>query len=160
MTSIGIGAFCSCEGLTNITIPDSVTSIGSHAFKGCGSLTSVTIPDGVTSIGEYAFEWCSSLTDVYYGGSKSDWESITIGNYNDCLTNANIHYVTLNVLDAVIDNIPDQTYTGSKIEPDVTITTNDGITLTAGMDYEVTYSNNINVGTVTVTITGIGNYDG
>ena len=35
-----------------------------------------------------------------------------------------------------------------------------GITLTAGTDYEVTYSNNINEGTAYVMITGVGKYGG
>ena len=55
--------------------------------------------------------------------------------------------------------IPDQTYTGSAIEPEVTVT--DGETpLTLGTDYTVSYSANINVGTATATITGIGDYSG
>ena len=52
-------------GLTEYTIPDSVTEIGGYAFSDCSSLTSVTIPDSVTEIGGYAFEYCSSLTSVY-----------------------------------------------------------------------------------------------
>lgn len=55
--------------------------------------------------------------------------------------------------------IPVQTYTGSEIKPNVTITV-DGTTFTAGTDYKVTYSDNINVGTATVKITGEGNYTG
>ena len=42
-TSIGDSAFAYCDGLTSITIPDSVTSIGSHAFYNCSSLISITI---------------------------------------------------------------------------------------------------------------------
>ena len=53
--------------------------------------------------------------------------------------------------------IPSQTYTGSAIEPAVTV--KDGETmLTLGTDYEVAYSNNVNAGTATATITGKGNY--
>ena len=72
-------------------IPNSVTSIGSYAFFDCESLTSVTIPNSVTSIGSYAFYDCTNLANVYYSGSQSDWNKITIGDYNECLTNAALH---------------------------------------------------------------------
>ena len=41
-----------------------VTSIGEHAFEYCNGLTSVTIPNSVTSIGYYAFGGCSGLTSI------------------------------------------------------------------------------------------------
>ena len=69
-------AFLGCSGLTNITIPDSVTSIGGSAFWGCSGLKSVTIPDGVTSIGEGAFRGCSGLTSVTIGNGVT-----SIGEY-------------------------------------------------------------------------------
>ena len=65
VTTIGGCAFECCSSLTSVTIPDSVTTIGGSAFYGCSSLTSVTIPDSVTTIGDYAFCDCSSLTSVY-----------------------------------------------------------------------------------------------
>ncbi len=52
----------------------------------------------------------------------------------------------------------DYVYTGSAITPDVSVTLN-GNTLTAGTDYTVAYSNNINAGDeATVTVTGTGQY--
>ena len=92
VTSIGVWAFCSCDGLTSITIPDSVTSIGYGAFEYCSGLTNITIPNSVTSIGRYAFYDCGDLKDVYYIGSKDEWKTISIGEYNDRLLNATIHY--------------------------------------------------------------------
>ena len=46
------------------TIPSSVTSIGGGAFDSCNGLTSVTIPESVTSIGDYAFSDCYGLTRI------------------------------------------------------------------------------------------------
>ena len=51
------------------------------------------------------------------------------------------------------------TYTGNAISPDVVVTMN-GRILTRGTDYTVTYSNNTNVGTATMTINGIGSFSG
>jgi len=50
-------------------------------------------------------------------------------------------------------------FTGSEIKPEPTVTLNDK-TLVKDTDFTVTYSNNLNVGTATVTITGAGNYTG
>jgi BspA type Leucine rich repeat region (6 copies)/Listeria-Bacteroides repeat domain (List_Bact_rpt) len=59
------GGFQNSTGLTDVSIPSSVTSIGEHAFYGCSGLTSITIPSSVTSIGLSAFENCSGLSNVY-----------------------------------------------------------------------------------------------
>ena len=64
VTAIGYYAFGDCTSLTSVAIPDSVTTIGYAAFYHCESLTSVTIPDKVTSIGYYAFYYCRSLTSM------------------------------------------------------------------------------------------------
>ena len=113
--SIGVGAFEYCENLTSIEIPNSVTSIGAGTFEHCENLTSIKIPNGIKNIGDYAFEnclnlirieipnsvtkinerafrKCTDLTDVYYNGTKKQWNEINIGNYNDDLKNATIHY--------------------------------------------------------------------
>ena len=69
VTSIGDSAFSWCEGLTSVTIGNSVTSIGDWAFSGCKGLTSVTIGNSVTSIGDHAFSGCKGLTSVTIGNS-------------------------------------------------------------------------------------------
>ena len=61
ITGIDETAFSQCDGLTSITIPDSVKSIGAKAFFGCSGLTSITIPRCVTRIGKEAFSGCSGL---------------------------------------------------------------------------------------------------
>lgn len=103
VVDIGSEAFISCTDLTSIYIPSSVIDIGPHAFLNCGNLTSVTIdensqltsisngafskcinltnitiPSSVTNIGSFAFESCTSLMDIYYMGTKEQWEKINI----------------------------------------------------------------------------------
>lgn len=56
-------AFSYCTGLTEVTLPDSVTSIGSSAFQSCTGLIKITLPDSVTNIGNWAFSYCTSLTE-------------------------------------------------------------------------------------------------
>ena len=92
VTEIGYWAFEDCTGLTSITIPDSVKSIGNGAFLRCTGLTSITIPDSVTSIGAESFYDCKDLKNVYYSGTKEEWNKIIIESWNDCLKNATIHY--------------------------------------------------------------------
>ena len=76
VTSIGSSAFDNCKSLMSITIPDSVTSIGHWAFQDCTGLTSATIGNGVKSISRYAFWDCDSLEDIYFNGTKDQWNVI------------------------------------------------------------------------------------
>ena len=91
VTIIGNCAFYNCNTVTKIIIPDGVTTIEWMTFRECTNLKSVLIPDGVTSIGNSAFQYCNSLKDVYYFGTKEQWNNITIGNYNQPLLDATIH---------------------------------------------------------------------
>ena len=61
---------------------------------------------------------------------------------------------TLSDSDVTISAIPDQTYTGQEIEPEVTV---NGY---SADDYDVTYADNIRVGTATATVRFKGNYTG
>lgn len=61
---------------------------------------------------------------------------------------------TLSDSDVTINTIPDQTYTGQAIEPEVAV---NGY---SADDYDVTYENNIRVGTATATVHFKGNYSG
>ena len=91
---IGDMAFWAFTGLTSVTIPNSVTSIGDYAFWGCSGLTNIAIPKGVTNIGKYTFCYCTSLDEVWYCGSTSDKNNISIGWYNSYLIDAVWHYNT------------------------------------------------------------------
>ncbi len=74
VTTIGIGAFDGCSGLTSVAIPSGVTSIKLSAFEGCTGLESVVVPDSAT-IDNAAFKDCTSLlyalVPAVYDGSAS-----------------------------------------------------------------------------------------
>lgn len=71
----------------------------------------------------------------------------------------NFKITEASITDDMIANIPSVTYNTRAHTPDVTVTFN-GSTLEAGKDYGVAYTNNINAGTATVTVTGKGNFTG
>lgn len=65
----------------------------------------------------------------------------------------------VDIAQAVVD-VEDHVYTGSAVKPAYTVTL-DGKKLTAGTDFNVVFSNNVNVGTAAIlTVTGTGNYKG
>ena len=67
VTEIGLRAFCDCEGLTAVTLPEGLISIGQANFGHCIGLKEVVIPNSVTSIGSTAFSLCTGLTKVTIG---------------------------------------------------------------------------------------------
>ena len=115
ITKIGEGAFVECRSLKSIVLPKNITFIGRDIFNRCnnletavlsgtiteipygtfsycGKLNKVVIPASVTKIADAAFQDCYELKDVYYGGSKSDWEKVVIGKHNYILKVATVHY--------------------------------------------------------------------
>ena len=66
VTRIGKNAFCACENVTEISLPEGVTTIGSNAFSGVKNLKKINIPKSVNNIGRNAFfdSWEEYRPDV------------------------------------------------------------------------------------------------
>lgn len=64
VTTIGFSAFQKCSSMKSVVIPNSVTRIRFEAFCSCEKLTSITIPNSVTTIENGTFVFCSGLTSV------------------------------------------------------------------------------------------------
>ena len=93
VTQIHNHAFPFYTKLERIILPSTVESIGLQAFYRCESLKRIVIPSSVTSIGSEAFYNCSDLIIVYFTGTESEWNQISINTTsNDYLRNASRYY--------------------------------------------------------------------
>ncbi len=90
--NIGIRAFYNNYALKSAILPDGLENIKDEAFIYCGDLKTVYIPSTVTNIGWRAFFDCENIADVYFSGTEEQWNEITIGEGNENLTDAEIHY--------------------------------------------------------------------
>lgn len=63
VTSIGQYTFKSCDKLTEITLPESLSELGKGAFMATG-LTSVTLPETITEVPEQLCNGCADLSEV------------------------------------------------------------------------------------------------
>ena len=97
VTSIGVGAFSGCDGLTSIAIPDSIISIDNWAFSGCAGLENVIIPKSVTNISFGAFSYCSGITNLMVESGNKIYYS-----KNNCIINEEENELILGCKTSVI----------------------------------------------------------
>ncbi len=72
----GQDVFVACEKLTNVVFGEGITEIGVRMFDNCESLKTVTIPATVKHIRSGACWDCASLTDIYFQGTREQWNAI------------------------------------------------------------------------------------
>ena len=117
-------------------------------------------PAPVVKDGDYTLVKDTDYTVSYENNTAVGNAIITVkgcGKYSFTISkNFKICY-NIGLLNA--DAIPDQTYTGTEIKPDVVIK-NGTYTLKNGIDYTLSYMNNTTIGTGIVTVNGKGNYLG
>lgn len=119
-------------------VQDGFSLVGQDTLQ----LTVSTTADAASTPGSYPI----TLTEV-----ENANPNYTVTTQDGTLT---VTQKTLSGSDVTINTIPDQTYTGQKIQPEVTV---NGYSTA---DYDVTYENNIRVGTATATVRFKGNYTG
>lgn len=89
--TVADNSFANCSSLEKVSFFKGVTTIDC-AFAGCTKINNLIIPTTVTKIKESAFADLAGFPDVYYGGSVEQWKKIVIGNNNDKLTGASMHW--------------------------------------------------------------------
>ena len=92
LESIGEYAFCGDTCLESLVFPESLTEIKTGAFTDCEAIESVTIRKALKTIGDAVLYGCYSIKDVFFDGSKEEWEGISVGENNDALYAAKLHF--------------------------------------------------------------------
>lgn len=176
LKSISNAAFYNCTSLSSLTIPEGITSVGGQAFDGCTGLAgkTLTLPSTLASAynqsfgnryfttivnkSDKAFDHYSFLkpdegSDFYVDASGAKVTSLGKGTYT--LSGS----AKTSIADATVTGVSNKTYNGKEQTQSPTVKLGDA-TLIAGTDYTLSYSNNVNAGTATMTVTGKGGYTG
>ena len=156
-------AFSDCDDLYEANIGENVTEIGDGAFAGCDNLESVYFSGNVPKMGENVFDGVTAT--AYYPADDSTWTLDVLEGYGGNITwkpwDPATGQTAKRSLVVCTVSLADESYVydGTPKTPAVTVT--DGtVMLVKDTDYSVSYSNNINAGTASVTVQGVGNYGG
>ena len=140
------------KAIPTFNIPQNINAIEKQ------KLSEISLPNG--------FEWMNGETIIDGMGNKT-YKAKFIpqdqNNYN-IVEDININiYVKSNIKTIVSDNISIEynstTYNGKNKQPNVNIIINN-VSLSKDRDFKVEYKNNKNIGTASIIVTGIGNYNG
>ena len=180
LTQIEPDTFCN-TGLTSVTLHEGLTKIEDGAFHDCLKLKKIRIPKSVTDIGGLALgirynrgngaeevipggftvegytgsaaeryvkrmHQCENLYHVFF----KDVKFVSIGGQTAAVTN---------ISKTKISALKTRAFTGKPLTQALTITYG-GKKLVNGRDYTLTWKNNKNIGTASVTIKGKGKYNG
>lgn len=91
VTDIKQYAFSFCISLKEINLGDYVECIEKRAFAWCRNLKSITIPATLKYLGEEVFDTDDYLKDIYYSGTKEEWNNIEIHPNNHWPENTTVH---------------------------------------------------------------------
>ncbi len=113
--------------------------------------------------------WLANYTQkTSYAGTYDFWQYSEKGNVRGINGDVDMNFyyakdnedfapVPNSISSSVFTEVPNHIYTGQPIIPEMTVTKN-GVALIPNVDYTISYSDNTEIGTATITITGIGSY--
>ena len=180
LTQIGPDTFCN-TGLTSVTLHEGLTKIEDWAFHDCLKLKKIRIPKPVTYIGELAlgirYNRGNGAEEVVpggftvegYTGSAAERYVKNVHRFENIyhVFFTDVKFVSIGGQTAAVTNISKtkisalktRAFTGKPLTQALTITYS-GKKLENGRDYTLTWKNNKNIGTASVTIKGKGKYNG
>lgn len=166
--AIAVGCFNDTTSLSSITIPGTIREIQSNAF-GLSTISvnhmnpcakTITFEGSMPVIAEDALLRCT--VTIRYPSHNTAWKKAASAgkNYGGTVTWKSFYRESA-ISDCIItvDYTP-EFYTGKAILPRKVTVTYDGEVLTEGEHYTLKYANNINAGTATVSIVGVGDFTG
>ena len=121
--------------------------------------TNIKLKIGDYEIPSISYSINGYIDNTQAGTAKIILESSDTTNYYDGDIQLEFAISPRNINDCDISSISDQPYQTSAITPEVNISYN-SLEIYEGIDYELAYSNNTNVGEASITIEGIGNFTG
>ena len=101
------------------------------------NITSIRLPKGFESFGSYAFNTMDTLTDIYFGGTKEEWATVSKGSYNSAVSNATMHYNAIGGSDGDDGNYGE----GGSVNDTVTWFCKDGVLTISGTGAMNDYTN-------------------
>ena len=135
-----------------------VSGIANQTYTGKAFTPKPTVKVGSTTLREGTDYTLSYKNNVNAGVNTASVIVTGKGNYTGTVTRT-FTIVQRSISSATV-GVATQTYTGKALTPKPTVTLSGYGTLREGTDYSLSYKNNTNVGTATVTMTGKGNYTG
>jgi len=93
LKEIGARAFMFCINLEEVNLADGIETIGDAAFFGCNAFTTFNIPGSVKYVGYKAFAECAGLTDIYYDGTKDQWNALPNIGMAGIAKSVTIHFI-------------------------------------------------------------------
>ena len=162
LTITGCGNFSGTVTKTFEIVPADISTAEIAGVNESYNFTGSAItPEPAVTFNGATLVFGTDFTVTYENNVNKGTATVTVtgcGNYtgvttkNFVIEEANMDGVQVTGIDSTYE------YTGSAIAPEPTVTYN-GINLVKDTDYTVAYSENVELGTVTVTITGVGNFN-
>ena len=145
---------------TDVTWPTSLTYAPAKEFN--EAATNATSVAGLTKFDGDNGDKAQYRVDVTTVNDKTYVVVTGMNEYAGTTFQKEVTVSKYNLANAYVAPIEDQVYTGSDVEPAVTVKYNNekGSELARGTDYDVTYQKNRDAGTATIIITGKGKYEG
>ena len=95
LITVETSIFYACTSLKTLDFGDGIAEIPNQTAHGCTSLVNIRINKKIKYINQSAFASCHAIKNVYYTGTKIEWDNVWIGIDNDELKAdaVTIHYM-------------------------------------------------------------------